>query len=515
MSATVIDLEGVPCVLSVSRDISDAKTAQDEIRHLAFYDPLTELPNRRLLLERLRQTVATGRRSGRRRALLFIDLDNFKSLNDTLGHSVGDLLLQEVGERLTGCIRAGDTAARVGGDEFVVILEDLGGNSEEAASQARAAAEKILARITEPYVLAGRECRSTASVGITVFGDGDESSSAILQQADIAMYQAKTAGREAIRFFAPDLQIAVNRRAALEREMRDGIQKREFTVWYQPQVERERVIGAEGLVRWNHPRRGVLAPSEFISLAEETGLITELGAHVLEAACRQLGAWGKKPETASLSIAVNVSPRQFRQTGFVEQVLATLERTGANPHNLEIEITENLLLEDLEETIGIMEALRSRGVRFSLDDFGTGYSSLAYLKRLPLDQVKIDGTFVRDMLSDATSRAIAQAIIWLGQAMHLSLMAEGVETEEQRVCLAGLGCLCYQGFLFSPAVPAEELEGLLKMGGSSAALRKPAANAIGAGGGEDRRRGKTSYPRERKTMRMQHHRPARDAGRSR
>ena len=461
MSASVIELEGVPCILSISRDISEVKTAQDEIRHLAFYDPLTELPNRRLLLERLRQTVTASKRSGRQRALLFIDLDNFKSLNDTLGHAVGDLLLKEVGERLTGCIRAVDTAARVGGDEFVVILEDLGKTSEEAAARAGSLAEKILARITQPYVLAGRECRSTASMGITVFGDRNESSSAILQQADIAMYQAKAAGREAIRFFAPELQAAVNARAALEGELRQGIRNREFELWYQPQVERGRVVGAEALLRWNHPRRGVLPPAEFISLAEETGLIVPLGNQVLEDACRQLAVWSQRVETAALSVAVNVSPRQFRQADFADRVLAVLESTGANPKSLELEITESLLVEDLEETIAIMNALRSHGLRFSLDDFGTGYSSLAYLKRLPLDQLKIDGSFVRDMLGDATSRAIAHAIIWLSGEMNLPLLAEGVETEEQRDWLAGLGCHAYQGYLFSRPVPVEQFQLLL------------------------------------------------------
>ena len=461
MSASVIELEGVPCILSIARDISDVKTAQDEIRHLAFYDPLTELPNRRLLLERLRQTVTASKRSGRQRALLFIDLDNFKNLNDTLGHAVGDLLLKEVGERLTGCIRAVDTAARVGGDEFVVILEDLGRTSEEAAAQAGNVAEKILASITQPYLLAGRECRSTASMGITVFGDRNESSSAILQQADIAMYQAKAAGREAIRFFAPELQSAVNARAALEGELRQGIRNREFELWYQPQVDGDRVVGAEALLRWNHPRRGVLLPAEFISLAEETGLIVALGNQVLEDACRQLAVWAQRAETASLSVAVNVSPRQFRQADFADRVLAVVETTGANPRSLELEITESLLVEDMEETIAIMNALRSRGLRLSLDDFGTGYSSLAYLKRLPLDRLKIDGSFVRDILADATSRAIAHAIIWLSREMHLPLLAEGVETEAQRDCLAGFGCHVYQGYLFGAPVPVEQFQLLL------------------------------------------------------
>lgn len=470
LSASAIELEGVRSILSIARDISEVKTAQDEIRHLAFYDPLTELPNRRLLLERLRQTVTAGKRSGRQRALLFIDLDNFKNLNDTLGHAVGDLLLKEVGERLTGCIRACDTAARVGGDEFVVILEDLGKTSEEAARQAGSVAEKILASIGQPYVLAGRECRTTASMGITVFGDGNESSSSILQQADIAMYQAKAAGREALRFFAPELQSAVNARAALEGELRQGIRRREFELWYQPQVDGGRVVGAEALLRWNHPRRGILLPAEFISLAEETGLIVGLGNQVLEDACRQLAVWARRAETAALSVAVNVSPRQFRQADFAERVLAALETTGANPGKLELEITESLLVEDLEETIGIMKALRARGLRFSLDDFGTGYSSLAYLKRLPLDRLKIDGSFVRDMVGDATSRAIAHAIIWLSREMHLPLLAEGVETEEQRACLEKLGCGAYQGYLFGPPVPVEQfqlrLDGVRGDGGS-------------------------------------------------
>jgi predicted signal transduction protein with EAL and GGDEF domain len=374
---------------------------------------------------------------------------------------VGDLLLKEVGVRLTGCIRAVDTAARVGGDEFVVILEDLGRNSEEAAAQARSVAEKILTSVTEPYMLAGLECRSTSSIGITVFGSGSESSSSILQQADIAMYQAKAAGREAIRFFAPELQSAVNARAALESELRRGIRDGEFELWYQPQVDRDRVIGAEALLRWNHPSRGVLAPSEFISLAEETGLIVPLGKQALESACRQLAVWAQSAETAGLRIAVNVSARQIRQADFVLQVLDVLESTGAQAGNLELEITESMLLDDLQETIAVMTELRSRGVRFSLDDFGTGYSSLAYLKRLPLDRLKIDGTFVRDMLADATSRAIARAIIWLSRAMHLSLVAEGVETKEQLGCLQELGCYAYQGYLFSPPVPVEQFERLL------------------------------------------------------
>ena len=462
MSASLIELEGAICILSITRDISDAKTAEDKIRHLAFYDPLTNLANRRLLQERLRQTVAASRRSGRWQALLFVDLDNFKTLNDTVGHHVGDLLLKEVGQRLGNCIRAADTAARVGSDEFVVILAELSSNAEEAASQAKAVAEKILASLSEPYALADRACTSTASIGITVFGQGNESTTEILQQADIAMYRAKEDGRAAIRFFAPELQSAVNARAELEDEVRQGIRNREFVLWYQPQVECGRVIGAEALLRWNHPRRGILAPAAFIGLAEETGLIVPLGLQVLEAACEQIAAWAAEPATAQLSVAVNVSARQFRQANFVEQVLAALEQTGADPRKLKLEITESMLVDNLEETIEIMTRLKERGVQFSLDDFGTGYSSLAYLKRLPLDQLKIDRAFVRDMLADATSKAIAQAIVSLSRAMHLSLLAEGVETEEQRLKLDDLGCHAFQGYLFSPPVPAERFLSLLE-----------------------------------------------------
>ena len=456
LSASLIDLEGTPCFMTITRNISDTKAAEDEIRHLAFYDPLTDLANRRLLLDRLRQTVAASQRTGRLRALLFIDLDNFKTLNDTLGHSIGDLLLKEAARRLSSCIRAVDTAARVGGDEFVVILEELSPNAEDAASQAEAVAEKIVAVLNEPYTLSGRVCLSTASLGITVFGQRNESTTEVLQQADIAMYQAKTAGRGAIRFFAPELQSAVNARAALEDELRRGIRNREFVLWYQPQLEHGKIIGAEALLRWNHPQHGVLTPAAFISLAEETGLIVPLGQQVLEAACAQIAAWSKDPAMARLTLAVNVSARQFRQDAFVEQVLAALTRSGADAAKLKLEITESMLLDNLEDTIQIMTTLKAHGVQFSLDDFGTGYSSLAYLKRLPLDQLKIDRSFVRDMLSDAATNAIAQSIVSLSRALHLSLLAEGVETEQQRATLDDLGCHAYQGFLFSPPVPAEQ-----------------------------------------------------------
>ncbi|MGA2673005.1 MAG: PAS domain S-box protein [Terracidiphilus sp.] len=460
MSASIIELDGVACMLSITRDISDAKLAEDEIRNLAFYDPLTGLPNRRLLMERLHQTLVSGARTSHKRALMFVDLDNFKNLNDTLGHQAGDLLLQKVAGRLSSCIRDADTVARLGGDEFVVMLEGLSECAEDAASQARAVAEKILAAIRQPCLLDGHEVFSTSSVGITVFGEQRQSMNEVMQQADIAMYQAKAAGRNTMRFFAPALQAAVNSRAALEEDLRHAIKTRQFELYYQPQVESGQLIGAEALIRWNHPALGILFPGKFIALAEETALILPLGNWVLETACRQIAAWAERKESAHIVVAVNISARQFRQPDFVEHVLAVLDRTGANPHNLKLELTESMLVENIEDVIGIMADLKSHGVRFSLDDFGTGYSSLSYLKRLPLDQLKIDRAFVRDMLTDATSGAIAGTLISLGRAMGLSVIAEGVETEEQRDFLTRMGCHSFQGFLFSRPLELEQFHRL-------------------------------------------------------
>ncbi len=465
MSASAMDVDGVPCILSITRDVTDAKTAETEIRDLAFYDTLTRLPNRRLMWERLRQTLAASARNNRNGALLFIDLDNFKTLNDTLGHKMGDHLLQEVARRLSGCTREADTVARLGGDEFVVILEDLSETAHEAAAHAKTVAEKILNAIGMPYLLGDHVCLSACSIGITVFGDKKESIDDLLQQADIAMYQAKAAGRNTLRFFAPALQTAINARASTEDDLRQAIGTNQFQLYYQPQIESGVLTGAEALLRWNHPVRGFLPPNDFIPLAEETGLILILGDWVLETACKQIASWAKRKETERLSIAVNISARQLRQPEFVEQVLNVLYRTGANPKNLKLEITESMLVDDVEEVIAKMSALKSHGLSFSLDDFGTGYSSLSYLKSLPLDQLKIDRVFVRDMLVDPTSAAIAQTIISLSLAMGLSVIAEGVETEEQRQFLAGHGCHSYQGYLFSPAVPLEKFQRLLQNSG--------------------------------------------------
>jgi diguanylate cyclase (GGDEF)-like protein/PAS domain S-box-containing protein len=469
MSASVMELDGVPCILCITRDISEAKAAEDKIRSLAFYDSLTGLPNRRLLMERLRQTLASSMRNPRQQALLLVGMDNFKTLNETLGHQTGDLLLQTAARRLNTCLGEDGPAARLSGDEFLVVLEDLSGSAEEAAARAQATAEKIIATIGQPYLLGGRAVSSTASIGITFFGDRPVTANEILQQADIALDQSKTAGRNTVRFFAPALQTAVNARAALEDDLRQGIAINQFVLYYQPQVDRNRLIGAEALIRWNHPARGLLAPGEFIPLAEETGLILPLGNWVLETACAQIAAFAGRAETAHIAISVNISARQFRQPNFVHLVLAALDRTGANPRNLELELTESMLVEDIEDVIAKMTALKVHGLRFSLDDFGTGYSSLAYLRRLPLDQLKIDRSFVRDILMDSSSGAIAQTILSLSSAMGLPVIAEGVETEEQRAFLTGLGCHSFQGYLFSRPLPLMEFERLWLNSAKSAA----------------------------------------------
>ena len=439
-------------------DITERKAAETEIQQLAFYDPLTQLPNRRLLMDRLAHAVSNNDRHARKGALLFIDLDNFKTLNDTFGHDQGDLLLQQVAQRLTHCVREEDTVARLGGDEFVVMLEGLHEAPGEAADQARTVGEKILLALNKPYQVAGDDFVSTPSMGITLFAGHPDTVEELLKRADVAMYQAKAAGRNTFRFFDPAMQAAVMARVALEVELREAIQKNQFVLCYQRQVDTlGNPVGGEALVRWQHPKRGLLLPAEFITVAEEVGLIVPLGQWVLETACRQLVAWAGQAETASFVLAVNLSARQFRHPDFVAQVLKALDETGANPKQLHLEITESLLLDDLEDVTSKMMALKPRGVRFSLDDFGTGYSSLSYLKRLPLDQLKIDKSFVRDLCTDKTDVAIVTTIVTLAQSLGLSVVAEGVETEEQRCLLASLGCKHFQGYLFGRPGPAELL----------------------------------------------------------
>jgi len=447
----------------VIEDISSRKAAEEEINKLAFYDSLTLLPNRRLLLDRLKHALVSSARSGKVGALLFIDLDEFKTLNDTLGHDKGDLLLQEVAKRLLTCVREGDTVARLGGDEFVVMLEGLSNSKDEVAQHCEMVGEKILSAVAQPYRLQGHDVRSTPSIGVTLFDGQLNLIDELLKQADLAMYQAKAAGRNTLRFFDSAMQGIVNDRAALEVDLREALRAQQFVLFYQPQIiGNDRLTGAEALVRWNHPQRGMVSPAEFIPLAEETGLILPLGNWVLETACQQLAAWARQPQTAQLSIAVNVSAKQLHQNDFVEQVLGVLERTGANPHLLKLELTESLLVSNIEGTIAKMATLKSRGVGFSLDDFGTGYSSLTYLKRLPLDQLKIDQGFVRDVLIDPNDAAIAKMIIALSASLGLTVIAEGVELQGQWDFLARQGCHAYQGYFFSRPLPIDGFEAFVQ-----------------------------------------------------
>ena len=458
--SAVNDSEGrVTHYVSTITDITLRKATQEEIKQLAFYDVLTGLPNRRLLHDRLRIAMAASARRDRRGALLFIDLDNFKTLNDTLGHEKGDLLLQQVAKRLTDCVRERDTVARLGGDEFVVMLEDLGAQSDEAASQSRIVGEKILSVLNRVYDLGGQQYHNTPSVGITLFGGQQNDIDELLKRADLAMYEAKATGRNTMRFFDPKMQAVVTARAALERDLRQALHDREFFVCYQPQVDRSgRVFGAEALVRWQHQQRGLVSPAEFIPLAEETGLILQIGLWVMETACVQAATWAARAGREDFTVSVNVSARQLRQPNFVEQVLGILSATGAQPRNLKLELTESMLLDNVQEIIAKMTALKSRGVGFSLDDFGTGYSSLSYLKQLPFDQLKIDQSFVRDLLTDPNDEVIARTIVALASSLGLDVIAEGVETVQQRDALAAQGCGAYQGYLFGRPLPMTEFE---------------------------------------------------------
>jgi diguanylate cyclase (GGDEF)-like protein/PAS domain S-box-containing protein len=456
------DQGGPQSVLMIDTDITQRKAAEAKIQRLAFYDGLTSLPNRQLLQDRLHKALASSARHGTGGALLCLDLDNFKTLNDTLGHDKGDMLLQQVAMRLVSCVREVDTVARLGGDEFVIVLEELSTVPSEVALQARNVGEKILSALAQSYRLDGYEHQSTASMGVARFGPDTDSVGELLKQADIAMYQAKGAGRHTLRFFDPGLQAAVTARAALEADLRQAFVQREFFLQYQPQVDGDgRITGVEALVRWRNPMRGLVSPVEFIPLAEETGMILLLGHRVLEIACKLLASWRHRPELADLTMAVNVSARQFRHTDFVRQVRSVLEQTGADPERLKLELTESVLVDDVQTTIAKMDALRRLGVRFALDDFGTGYSSLSYLKKLPLDQLKIDQSFVRDVLIDPNDAAIARTIIALAQSLGLGVIAEGVETLEHRDFLAAHGCPAFQGYYFSRPLMDDALEALL------------------------------------------------------
>ena len=440
-------------------DVTDLRRANEEIEHLAFYDPLTGLPNRRLLLDRLGQAPVLSQRSGKVGALLFLDLDHFKDLNDTLGHEVGDELLQAVAQRLLANVRVADTVARLGGDEFVVMLSDLSTSTQEAAALAQRIGEKILRGLSEPYVLRGHTHQGAASIGATLFGASAQSAIELLRQADIAMYQVKARRGNALCFFDPKMQTAINDRAQLEADLRQALVAQQLVLHYQPQATLQGdVIGAECLLRWQHPQRGMVPPGQFIAVAEESDLILHIGQWVLHSACTQLARWQEQPQWAHLQLSVNVSARQFRQSDFVHQVIETLQVTGARAHLLTLELTESLVLDNVEDAIDKMHQLRTKGVRFSVDDFGTGYSSLAYLTRLPLHQLKIDQSFVRNLGSRPSDDVIVQTIIGMGRNLDLEVIAEGVETEAQKAILAGHGCDLYQGYLLARPMPVADFE---------------------------------------------------------
>jgi diguanylate cyclase (GGDEF)-like protein len=432
--------------------------SEERIRRLAFFDQVTQLPNRELLQDRLNQALATSARSGHFGALLLLNLDNFKSVNDTLGHAAGDALLRQVASRLAAEVRTGDTLARVDRDEFGVLLEELAPQPLAAAAQAKAVGLKMMRALSGSYALSDGDIHVGCSVGATILAGRRQTSQDLLKQANIALHQAKEAGRNALRFFDPRMQESVSARAALEVELCNAIAASQFVLHYQLQVDESgRELGTEALLRWNHPERGLVSPAEFIGLAEETHLILAIGQWVIEAACARLAAWSRDVRTRELSVAVNVSSLQFQQPEFALQVLGSIRRHGANAGRLKLELTETMLQGDLERTVSTMNMLKAEGVRFCLDDFGTGYSSLQYLKQLPLDQLKIDRSFVRDIAADPNDRAIVTTIVGIAGHLGLDVIAEGVETPEQLRVLRECGCTRYQGYLFGRPVAAEHL----------------------------------------------------------
>jgi diguanylate cyclase (GGDEF)-like protein/PAS domain S-box-containing protein len=448
--------------VAISTDITQRKNADSDIEKLAFYDPLTALPNRRLLMDRLQHSLTSNLRNDKHGAILFIDLDNFKTLNDTKGHGVGDLLLIEVAQRLKKCVREEDTVARLGGDEFVLLLDNLSSMHDEAGAQAQLVADKILQLLNQPYVLQNYEHHCSPSIGVALFCDHSANADELLQHADSAMYQSKTAGRNTVRFYDERTQAMLLARAELEHELRHALDQQQLALYYQVQVNEDyQPIGAEVLLRWIHPALGMVSPVQFIPLAEETGLIVPIGYWVLQQACAQIKQWENDADKRALVLAVNVSVRQFREPDFVQQVQRLVTESGIHPACLKLEITESMLAQDVEAIIATMLELKAIGLKFSMDDFGIGYSSLSSIKRLPLDQLKIDQSFVRDILHYKQDKAIVRTIIVMAQSMNLNIIAEGVETEAQRSLLASKGCTNYQGYLFSKPLPLNEFEVLL------------------------------------------------------
>ncbi len=449
--------------LSYLFDITERKLIEEKVEQQAYYDELTGLANRRMFIDRLNRELSRAKRRKYMGALFFIDLDRFKSINDTLGHSVGDLLLKRISKLLQKCLRQDDTAARLGGDEFVIILSDLGNKNEKVTENAMSVAQKIKSTLGEKHIINGNEVHSTPSIGIVTYSGKDKySADDLIRYADTAMYRAKIAGRNEIRFFNTEMQKQVDTQRQLEKSLRTALNKKEFSLYFQPVFNNKKeIISAEALLRWKHPRRGWISPAEFIPLAEETGIILSLGEWVLREACSQLKKWEKSHQQINTAfslpiLAVNVSPKQFRQKGFVGQVKAILQQTSINPSRLEIELTEGVVIANVEDTIQKMKNLKSLGVKIAIDDFGTGYSSLTYLKNLPIDVLKIDQSFVRDITSDKSNSAIVRSIISMASNLDLHVIAEGVETLDEMEHLISEECDIFQGYYFSKPLDATE-----------------------------------------------------------
>lgn len=444
------------------QDITSSKKAEEEISNLAFYDTLTHLPNRRLVMDRLRLALSVSARTMRYGCLLFLDLDHFKTINDSFGHECGDLLLTEVAVRIRKCVREIDTVARLGGDEFLILLEEIDESAEVASQKTALIAEKIRVTLAEPYLIGGIEHRSSSSIGVSLYCGSQESLDTLLRHADMAMYQAKASGRNVTRFFDAAMQLAVDARTTLETDLHRAISDNQLQLYYQIQVnEHAQAIGAEALLRWFHPKRGSISPAQFIPIAEESALIIDLGNWVLNTAGRQLATWAQTGLTSDLTLAVNVSARQFKQQNFVDAVTKLLEINRFEPSRLKLELTESVVMEDVDEVVAKMHKLKELGIRLSMDDFGTGYSSLSYLKKLPLDQIKIDQSFVRDIAFDVNDAMLVKTIIDMAENFRLNVIAEGVESDDQLTFLKQNGCRAFQGYFFGKAVPIEELQALL------------------------------------------------------
>ncbi|HWC66023.1 MAG TPA: EAL domain-containing protein, partial [Thermoanaerobaculia bacterium] len=459
VSSSVVEYRGESAILSVCRDITESKRAKQEIERLAYHDPLTDLPNRARFADRLEIALSQARREGHALAILFLDLDRFKVVNDSLGHKVGDVLLQKVALRLSQLIRGGDTLARLGGDEFIILLSRIG-QDEDAAR----VAQNVLALFRKPFLLGERELFITASIGISLFPRHGEDRESLVKNADIAMYRAKQEGRDNFQFHTSQHTHDAIRRLALETDLRKAIDRDEIGVYFQPLVDTRTggIVGAEALARWPHPGRGLLRPSEFIPVAEETGLIVPLGARILRTACERMRVW--HAEGRRLRLSVNLSARQFHQKELAAQVDAVLRETGLAPETLELEITESIAMQNVAASVVALRALKDLGVRITIDDFGTGYSSLSYLKKFPIDTIKIDRAFVQDVCSDPNDAAIVRAAIVMAHELKIDVIAEGVETADQVEFLRRRECHVMQGFLFSEPVPADRFDGLFWSG---------------------------------------------------